>query len=222
MYVVITGVSRGIGLELTRLALLKGHHVLGISRSPEKSEELRKLAVEFGNLATLKLDLLEQNAIKEILTALKEWGHVDILINNAGIYQDELSVSSFEKTFLTNSISPFFLTESLKPLLKKAQHPLSLQITSQMGSINDNTSGGAYSYRASKSALNMLFKSLALDESWLKILQVHPGWVRTDMGGDNAPLLPKDSAAGIWNLIEHAETRQSGQFVNYLGEELPW
>ena len=222
MYVVITGVSRGIGLELTRIALLKGHHVLGISRSPEKSEELKKLALEFENLTTLKLDLLDQNATKEMLTALKDWTHVDILINNAGIYQDELSISSFEETFLTNSIAPFFLTQALKPLLKKAKHPLSLQITSQMGSINDNTSGGAYSYRASKSALNMLFKSVALDESWLKILQVHPGWVKTDMGGDNAPLLPKESAAGIWNLIEHAEARKSGQFLNYRGEELPW
>lgn len=222
MYVVITGASRGIGLELTRLGLSKGHHVLGIARHPDESEGLISLEKEFKNLSILKLDLLEKDASFKISEAIKSWPKLDILINNAGIYKDDLSPETFEKTFLTNTIKPFFVTHGLFSALKKSSRPVSLQITSQMGSLSDNTSGGAYSYRASKAALNMLFKSLAIDEKWLITLQVHPGWVQTRMGGDSAPVKPADSAGGIWNLIEDADASQSGNFFSFRGETLPW
>lgn len=222
MYVVITGASRGIGLELARLALIRNHHVLAIARHPEQSQELMNLKSKYPQLELLQQDLLHPDASKNISKSLAKWPCVDVLINNAGIYENDLTEKAFEKTFLTNSIKPFFITLELLPALKKSSSPLSLQITSLMGSLNDNTSGGAYSYRASKSALNMLFQSLSIDESWLKVLQIHPGWVQTRMGGSEAPVTPLESAEGIWKIIDQSALTQSGKFLTYRGEALPW
>lgn len=117
---------------------------------------------------------------------------------------------------------PLLITKSLLPKLKESKRPVALEITSQMGSIADNTSGGSYSYRASKAAMNMLFKSLSVDEKWLTTLLVHPGWVQTRMGGEKAPTTPRESAKGIWNLIDKAHPSQSGSFLTFRGESLPW
>lgn len=222
MYVVITGASRGIGLDLTRLALSKGHHVLAVARHPEESSDLKALMNDYNQLQLLKLDLLEVDAAERIGAAIKAWPCLDVVINNAGIYDNDLSAEAFAKTFLTNSIKPFFITRALFSLLKKSQRPVSVQITSQMGSLTDNTSGSSYSYRASKAALNMLFKSMAIDEDWLITLQLHPGWVQTRMGGENAPVSPRESAEGIWQLTEKADASQSGKFFSYRGEAIPW
>lgn len=222
MNIVITGTSRGIGLELTRVALSKGHHVLAIARKPEESEELTKLKEKHKNLSLLKIDLVDKNSDAKIYEAIKDWNHLDLLINNAGIYLEDKTRDDFEKSFLINSIMPLQLTKALIPKLKLAKHPLSLQITSQMGSIQDNTSGGSYSYRASKAALNMLYKCLSIDEKWLCSLLIHPGWVKTRMGGDEAPLSVQESAAGIWKIIEGAKLEMSGSYLTYKGEKLPW
>lgn len=222
MYVVITGTSRGIGLELTRLALSKGHQVLAIARRPDESEDLKKLQLENEKLKLLAVDLDAHDSENRIFESVKDWPMIDVIINNAGIYQDDKSRSEFEKSFLTNSIMPLFITRALIPKLRSSSRPISLQITSQMGSIKDNHSGGSYSYRASKAALNMLFKSLSVDEKWLTSILVHPGWVQTRMGGNGAPVMPHDSALGIWSIIEKADATFSGKFLNYRGEELPW
>src|SRR5690606_27062966 len=147
------------------------YHVLAIARHPEQSQELMNLKSKHTQLELLEQDILQQDAVQKIANSVAKWPRVDILINNAGIYEQALTEEAFEKTFLTNSIKPFFLTLGLLPYLKKSEAPLSLQISSLMGSLTDNTSGGSYSYRASKTALNMLFQSLGIDEAWLKILQ---------------------------------------------------
>ena len=174
MYVVITGTSRGIGFELTKYALSKGHHVLAIARKPEASSSLVELHKSHTKLELMALDLLDKDAHNLIAKRVESWPQVDVIINNAGIYEKDQTIEDFEKSFLTNSIKPFFITRALLPLLKKSKHPVSLQITSMMGSIADNTSGGSYSYRASKAALNMLFKSFSIDEKWLTSLLIHP------------------------------------------------
>lgn len=223
MYVVITGTSRGIGLELTNQALAKGHDVLAIARQLEASTALAELKKKYNNKLTLmELDLIDKNSHEQVAKTLSHWPQVDILINNAGILEKDESIEDFEKSFLINSIKPFFITRALFPLLKKSNHPVSLQITSMMGSISDNTSGGSYSYRASKSALNMIYKSLSVDEPWLITLLVHPGWVQTNMGGKSAPVTVKDSAQGIWKLIDESALSQSGSYVTYQGKALPW
>lgn len=220
MYIVITGTSRGIGLELTRKALEKGHHVLAVARSPEESSELMQLKSD--KLIFAKVELSDNDAHSKIAEATKNWPMVDIVINNAGIYEEDKTLQNFEKSFLINSIKPLFITQALKEKLKKSKHPVAVFITSQMGSIEDNTSGGSYSYRASKTALNMLIKSLSIDENWLISLLVHPGWVQTRMGGDNAPTTPTESADGIWKLIESAKTSDNGSYRDFRGKILPW
>lgn len=220
MNIIITGTSRGIGLELTRKAINEGHRVLAIARNPEGSPEL--MALKNPQLTLLKLDLTTSDSHERVLEAIKDWPHVDVLINNAGIYLDDKERKNFEASFLTNSIVPYFLTRALLPKLREAKRPLSFQITSQMGSISDNSSGGSSCYRASKAALNMLFKGLSIDEPWLTSLQVHPGWVQTDMGGEHAPITVQESVTGLWKLVKGADLKQSGTFLSYLGEDLPW
>lgn len=222
MNVVLTGVSRGIGLALTKIGLENGHSIIGFSRQPQKSEELLALKERYPEkLHFYPLDLSEKDAISK-LVSLVNWDTVDIVFNNAGIYRDDDSFEDFEASFKINAITPFFITRSLLTKMHKSSRPVSVQITSLMGSIAENSSGGSYSYRASKTALNMLFKSLTIDESWLISLLIHPGWVKTNMGGTTAPTLPEDSASGIWRLVENAEQSDSGCFQDYRGNILPW
>ncbi len=222
MNVVITGASRGIGLELTRLSLQKGYRVLAQARNPSNSEDLLKLKSEFSDLEIFFQDLESSDVHSKLSNAISDWSHLDILINNAGVYLDDESIDDFQKSYLVNAIKPLFITRALFDKLKKSNNPRSIQITSQMGSISDNTSGGSYSYRSSKAALNMLFKSLSVDEPWLISLLIHPGWVKTRMGGENAPLAPVVSAAGIWKVIHSIESTHNGSFVNYLGQKISW
>lgn len=222
MYIVITGTSRGIGFNLTKLALAKGHHVLAVARVVEESEELMNLKVKYKNLDTLSLDLTSPDAHLSIQSKVSPWPMVDAVINNAGILLEQETIKDFEKTFFVNSIMPFFITKALISKLNISNRPVSLQISSQMGSIEDNSSGGSSSYRASKAALNMLFKGFSLDEKKIISLLVHPGWVQTRMGGSGATLSVEDSAHAIWKIFEEASLSQSGLFLNYDGTRLPW
>jgi NAD(P)-dependent dehydrogenase (short-subunit alcohol dehydrogenase family) len=220
-HIVITGVSRGIGQKLTELSLERGDRVCGIARHPEDSKELTALKAKFqDHLVLIKGDVNDPELGKKI-TRDYPWKGVDVLINNAGIYLDD-SWENFEKTFLTNSIAPYYLTLELSSLLKNSSTPKAAFITSQMGSIADNHSGGSVSYRASKAALNMMIKCLSVDERWLTSLLFHPGWVKTRMGGENAPTEKDESAAGLLELIHSSEKNHSGSFRNYKGDTLPW
>lgn len=217
----ITGVSRGIGQKLTELALVNGDKVCGIARHPEESAELMRLKDKYqGSLFIMKGDVNDP-ALGERISKVYPWNAVDVLINNAGIYLDD-SWEDFQKTFLTNSIAPYFLTLELFHLLKKSKAPKAAFITSQMGSIADNHSGGAVSYRASKAALNMMIKSLSIDQKWLTSLLFHPGWVRTRMGGDNAPTEKDESAAALLDLIAKSSEKDSGSFRSFRGETIDW
>lgn len=220
-HIVITGVSRGIGLKLAELSLERGDKVWGIARDPSGTEEIKKLFTKFQDrLVLYKGDVNNEELGKKFL---KDSGasHIDILINNAGIYKDD-DRKGFETTFLTNSIAPYFLTKDLLPLLKKSREPKAAFISSMMGSIADNASGGSVSYRASKAALNMIVKCLSIDEPWLTSLLFHPGWVKTRMGGENAPTEADDSAEGLISLIHSSTKNDSGSFRNFKGNSLPW
>lgn len=202
MKVVITGTSRGIGAELVKLAKNAGHEVLAIDRKT--------------------VDLRSPEAAAKIAALAEPWGVVDILVNNAGILRQGSSREDFMESYLVNSVVPFEVTQALLPLLKKSARPRVAHITSLMGSIVDNGSGGYYAYRSSKSALNMINKSLTLDNPWLTTMVIHPGWVQTDMGGPNATTPVAESAQGIWRLIEGMDKSQSGSFHDFRGKELPW
>lgn len=223
MNVVITGTSRGIGLELARMALDAGHRLLAVARAPEKSEGLTALARQHGGRMTLlAADLREAGAGAAIASASSAWDAVDVLVNNAGILRETAAREDFMESFAVNCVAPYEVTQALLPLLRRSADPKVVHITSKMGSIAENSAGGHYAYRASKTALNMVNRSLSRDHGWLTTLVVHPGWVKTDMGGSGAPVATPDSAAGIWGLTGSAQRAMSGRFFDYQGNELPW
>jgi NAD(P)-dependent dehydrogenase (short-subunit alcohol dehydrogenase family) len=222
MNVLITGVSKGIGLALTTEALQKGYQVFGVARIPEESMKLSQLQKQYNSLHIIKLDLKDNQASEKLRLSLIDCKQIDILINNAGIYEKETTKEAFLNSFEMNTYVPFMVTETILPKLKLSKEPKIVHITSMMGSIADNTSGDSYAYRSSKSALNMVHKCLSIDHDWLTSVAIHPGWVQTSMGGEAAPLSPEVSANGIWKVIEGTTKSESGCFKDYQGKQLPW
>ena len=223
MQVVITGTSRGIGLELARIALGAGHQVLAVARRPQESPGLASLMSAAGTrLQLLAADLLDPRSAGLIVASVRDIGVVDVLVNNAGILRDTARHEDFMESFAVNAVAPFEITHALLPCLRKSGDPRVVHVTSMMGSIADNTSGGYYAYRSSKAALNMISRSLARDHDWLTSVVVHPGWVQTDMGGQHATVTVADSARGIWRLATGVHRESSGRFFDYQGKELPW
>lgn len=222
MKIVITGTSRGIGLELTRQGLSNGHHILAVARKPEVAYDLQRLRTEFPDrLEVLALDVTQRDAPEHLQKALGHWASLDLLINNAGIYEQDEDVDAFIRSFRTNTIAPFLLSEALLPKLSCAVAPKVVSISSTMGSIT-STSGGSYAYRASKAALNMIHKCFSLDHPDIISMVIHPGWVQTSMGGDDAQIPVEESAQGIWKVIDSLRPQDSGAFVDYQGRSLPW
>ena len=223
MNIVITGTSRGIGLELTREALTRGHKVLAVARQPGDSEGLSHLKSQYpAQLLTAAVELTDPECGDKVAAAIHDWRSVDRLINNAGVYAKGEAVEDFLKSFHVNSVVPFLITKALLGKLRQGQSPKVVQITSLMGSIADNTSGGSYAYRASKAALNMINKGLAVENNWLTTVVMHPGWVKTAMGGAGAPMEASQSAHGLWAVIEGLKEKNSGHFYDFQGRELPW
>lgn len=220
---VITGTSQGIGLEFTRQVLQAGHRVLAVARPSSHLKELHELKEKYADILIIaEVDLKDERAIAKVVESASALGTVDVLINNAGIYGKNDSYQDFTDSFNTNSIVPYFLTTALFAALKKSRHPKVIFISSQMGSIADNSSGGAHSYRASKAAVNMIAKGIAMDERWLTSLVFHPGWVQTRMGGGGAPVSPVDSVKGMLKIIAESDLSDSGKFQSYQGRALPW
>jgi NAD(P)-dependent dehydrogenase (short-subunit alcohol dehydrogenase family) len=229
MRIVVTGASRGIGLEFVRQYLERGETVEAAARSPERSEGLAKLKPRFRE--TLRLhacDVAHDASARTLAASLKD-GPVDLLINNAGVMGQTGDLLSLDledalQTIRTNSLGPLAMARALLPRLLKSRQPKMAHITSKMGSIADNTSGGYYAYRMSKAALNMASKSLAADLRKDGIVSVvfHPGWVKTDMGGAGALVSPEDSVGSMIRLIDGLTIEQSGKFFGYRGEEIPW
>ncbi len=223
MNIVVTGASRGIGLELAAQALRRKDRVLCVARDPGSSPGLAALKREFPEaLEILQADVASEGAPARIAKAAASWGSVDVLINNAGVYEDDDRVEDFIASFRVNSVAPLFVTRALFPMLRKSEAPKAIHVTSLMGSIEDNGSGGSYSYRASKAALNMIGKTLSIDEPWLTTLVIHPGWVQTRMGGAGAPTPVAESASGIWKVIDGLKPSDSGGFRDYENDRLPW
>ncbi len=228
MNYLVTGAGRGIGFDLTSQLLTLGHSVVACVRDPVKAKELGILAKEYGDKCQiLSMDVTFQKSI-QTAAALIKLDHLDVVINCAGILLnydaniDDLNMVDLNSSLQTNLFGPIHVTRATLKLLKKAKSPKLVNITSVMGSLADNSSGMAYSYRISKTALNMFSKNLAIGEKWLCVLMIHPGWVQTTMGGNQALISPQESAGGILKVIATAEVKDSGKFLNFRGEELPW
>jgi NAD(P)-dependent dehydrogenase (short-subunit alcohol dehydrogenase family) len=223
--VLITGANRGLGLEFVRQYATDGWRVHAGCRSPERAMDLRGIK---GDVAVHRLDVTDEASIAAVVRALGD-AAIDVLVNNAGVYGRRQSLghidySGWEGVLRTNVLAPIAVTEALSSALLRAERPRVALITSRMGSIADNTSGGTYAYRSSKAALNAAGRSLALDlkAQGIIVLMLHPGWVRTDMGGAGAPLEPRDSIAALRRIIGGAEMIDSGRFFSHDGSEVPW
>lgn len=226
--IVITGGNRGIGLALVENFLRQGEHVISSARKRDEAKALKALSDEFpDHLNILELEVANPDSLKAFSEEVSKLGQIDILLNNAGIMQNdspsvsELSLAEIEKHLQVNLLGPIRVTKRLWPLLNPKQAVVA-QMTSQMGSIADNSSGGFYGYRISKAALNMFHKSLSFESESVICLTLHPGWVQTDMGGPNAKITTEESAEGLAQILSSATSKQNGKFLNYRGEELPW
>jgi len=227
MKVIVTGSNRGIGLELTRQYLGRGAHVVATARDPGSAAELAALQGA-GRLEIMALDVTDAASVAALARAIGD-APVDVLINNAGVYGKHGSLADVDfedalRTIDTNAIGALRVSAALIPNLVRGQDKKLVSITSGMGSIDDNTSGGAYGYRMSKAALNMAMRSLAADlkGDGVTVVAVNPGWVQTDMGGRGAPTKVEDSAAKIIALIERIGLAESGSFLDYRGHTWKW
>ena len=227
--VFITGANRGIGLELTRQYLAAGKKVFASARDPS-TEGLSRLTERYpDNLKTVMLDVTDESNIQTVAGSI-EGTSIDLLINNAGLFHSKhedfssLNPDTWIEEFRVNSIAPFLVTRALKSNLANANSSVVGMISSKMGSMGDNQSGGSYSYRSSKAALNAVSVSLANDLSDLDIsvVALHPGWVQTDMGGPNGLIDVETSATGLKAILDKAGTAESGKFYDYSGKQLPW
>ena len=217
---VVTGCNRGIGLEITKQLKAKGFDIIAVCRQP--SAELQELGLK--KIIT-DIDLKTRSGIQKACAALKT-EKIDLLVNNAGI-MERTSLEDFnsEKVidqFLVNSLAPVELTINLTDSFNSGAKVA--MITSRMGSISDNDSGGAYGYRMSKAALNAASKSLAIDlkPKDVAVALLHPGWVKTDMTNQTGHVEPHEAASQLLLRIEDLNIENSGTFWHANGEELPW
>ncbi|MBW4935861.1 SDR family oxidoreductase [Marinobacter sp. F4206] len=217
--VVITGANRGIGLELARQYAARGCHVIGVCR--EASGELSDIAARVID----GVDVTTEAGIQRLTSAV-DAQRIDLLINNAGLLQDEklgsIDFDSIRTQMEVNAYAPLRVTEALVshiPFGGKIAN-----ITSRMGSIADNDSGGRYGYRASKAALNAFGKSLAMDlkSKGIAVAQLHPGYVQTRMVNFGGLITPEESAEGLAARIDGLNLENTGSFWHSNGDELPW
>ena len=219
----VTGSNRGLGLEFARQLSARGDNVIGTVR------DVAKAAEEPGHAASLvPLELSEQASIEALPTHMGD-RPIDVLINNAGVSSDartlaDVSMDEFHRVFAINSFAPVLVTRSLLPNLRKGSRKIVVTVSSQLGSITNNSGGSSYAYRGSKAAVNMLSVSMhhELRGDGFTCVVVHPGWVQTDMGGPNAPLKPEESVAHLIRLIDRLTPEDGGKFFNYDGKTLPW
>jgi NAD(P)-dependent dehydrogenase (short-subunit alcohol dehydrogenase family) len=227
--VLITGANRGLGLEFCRQYAEQGWHVIACARNPDDAFDLNNLSTQHNiQLETLDVSKFEQiDALSRKLADLP----IDVLINNAGIYADHrsdgfghLDYQAWTNSLLINTQAPVKMAEAFLPQIKKSGKKLIVNVSSLMGSIADNDSGGSIFYRSSKAALNAAMKSLAIDlkDQSVGVLIFHPGWVKTDMGGPNALIDAEPSITGMRSLIESFSLNQSGSFIKYDGTPMPW
>ena len=226
---VITGANRGIGLGLTKALLAKGMEVVAACRTA--SDELKALGSDrFEGSDRLEIvegvDVATAGGVETLAKTLGD-RKIDLLVNNAGIlcWGDSLDSPQFEdisRQFEVNAVGPLRVTSALKKNLKKGAK--AAFITSRMGSIADNTSGGNYGYRMSKAALNMAAMSIARDlqSEGVAVAILHPGMVKTEMIGMRGEYTPDEAAAGLLARIEELTLESSGKFHHQNGEELPW
>jgi len=229
--VLVTGSNRGLGLEFVRQLLARGDRVIAACRQPETAAALQSLRQAGPDrLGILPLELADPDAIAAFARDLaSRTGALDLLVNNAGMTVrgerfGTVTAEAMTAALRTNAVGPFLLAQALAPLLAKGSSPVVVNISSQLGSIARTDSFYTPSYATSKAALNMAGVLLAhgFAPSGVKVVMLHPGWVRTDMGGAGAPLEAPEAVAGMLQVISGLKPEDSGRFMDYQGHSMPW
>ena len=223
--IVVTGANRGLGREFARqLATGKNNHVIGTARRPEAASELQALGVTIE-----QLDLADEGSLAAFARRL-DGVPIDVLIHNAAIGNAGpslagLSVGELAETYRVNAIGPIRLTQALLPSLRAGSAKQVIGVSSTAGSVSTNeTRAGWYAYRASKAALNQLFRTMALElgAHGFTCVVFSPGWVQTDMGGPNASLTAKESVEGMIAVLNRLTSADNNRSFDYRGEPVPW
>ncbi|SDW83130.1 SDR family oxidoreductase [Nitrosomonas oligotropha] len=227
----ITGANRGIGLEFVRQYAADGWRVVACCRKPAAAEALNRLAAQYPDQITVHaLDVIDHAQIDQLAQTLSEQP-IDLLINNAGVYPPargdalgETDYAAWQQAFAVNTMAPLKITEAFIQRIARSELKTIATITSKMGSIADNRGGGSYIYRSSKAGVNIVMKSLSIDLNPKKIIAVvlHPGWVKTDMGGPGALITAEQSVTGMRRVIGNLTLQDSGKFYAFDGQVVPW
>ena len=224
--VLITGANRGLGLEFTRQYAADGWRVFAACRDPAGARDLA--AVE-GDVSAETLDVDDGPQVAALANKLSGQP-IDVLINNAGIYgpkdvtRDTVDYDAWGQVFRTNTMSPLAMSAAFAANVAQGGQKKIITLSSIMGSIAENDSSGDFIYRSSKAAVNAVMKSLAgdLKSERITVAVLHPGWVRTDMGGPDAAIEAPESVTGMRAVIAGLKESDSGRFLNYDGTEIPW
>jgi NAD(P)-dependent dehydrogenase (short-subunit alcohol dehydrogenase family) len=238
--ILVTGANRGIGLLLTRLyAEREGTLVFAACRDPDRATELAALAAERPeSVRIVALEVTSPASIAACAAFVREATEaLDVLVNNAGILPGgvagrlpsssrlgRMEAEPIVEVFAVNTVGPLMVTQAFLPLLRAGKRPRVVNVSSDAGSITQREKGGSYSYPASKAALNMMTRCLAGDlrEDKIIVVSVHPGFVRTDMGGPGAPRVPEETIPSLLRVVEDLSLEDSSRFLNWDGAEIPW
>jgi len=224
--VLITGANRGIGLEFARQYAAGGWSVIATCRDANDAGELTSLS---GDVEIHGLDVANHGQIQALAMTLKRHA-IDLLLNNAGVHGPRpapfggVDYDAWAEVNRINVMGPLRLSECFIDHVARSDEKRIVTITSRMGSITENDAGGSYIYRSSKAAVNAVMRNLAVDlrPRGITVLVIHPGWVRTDMGGPSALMGVSDSVDAMRRVIGEVTRADSGSFLNYNGDKIPW
>lgn len=246
--ILVTGCNRGLGLGIIKSLLKRDslpNHIFATCRNLQAADELKNLAANHKQLHLLEIDLKNFESYAELVKNVEETVKDDglnVLFNNAGVSPRSsflglkaLKASELMDTYSVNCVAPLMLSKAFIPLLRKASKanksaPLGISraviinMSSILGSIESNVDGSLYHYRVTKSGLNAATKSISIDlkNDGIMAVAMHPGWVKTDMGGEKAPMSVEESCNSMINTIYNLDASKNGGFIQYDGKSLPW
>ena len=234
--VLITGANRGLGLEFSRQYLADGWHVIAACRDPGSAESLNDITDAGSRLQIVRIDVADHGTIDSAAAEIGDRS-IDVLINNAGLFGPKVTgendwrqsfghidYGTWRDVMTVNTLGPLKMAETFVANVAASEQKKIITLSSQLGSISDVGSEGLFAYRTSKAAVNMAMATLAqqLSPQGIIVALFCPGWCRTDMGGDEAPLEPADSVANMLELIAAFTLDDTGTFTHHSGKRLPW
>ena len=233
--VFVTGANRGLGYEHVKQYAEKGWKVIACARNPEQAKGLKELQKEHGeNFIIEQLEVVDHNRIEELAEKYSDEA-IDILINNAGTtgpmgvpgamgYQkiDSMDYQIWRDILEVNLLSPFKIATAFHKHVARSDKKILIMMSSDLGSVEQNNFGGFYSYRASKSALNIISKGMSVDWNDVTVIALAPGWCKTYLGGDEAEIEPAESVEQQQEMFEGIAAKDSGKFLDRFGKEVAW